>query len=582
MFPANQLSSSGLAGLAPGQAPALANLQSMPLGQTMQKQAKPQAQIPTDLAAVMALAKQMTPQGTPTVAAQLAQAAQAQQAQAAAVPPEMPQSLAEFMGAVRPGVRAASEDSVKQQLLAQLQQAQQSQQGQGLPGLASGLPTQMAEGGVVGFNGEGDSQEVPDPNKRPVPYLTWREAHPTLAGVVDWLDALPSSTKQANRPPFGSKNAFADAAPAVAVPQADTTTPQEDSPTAEAWRSGAGRGQDTVSAGTGRAAFSAPKARSSAASATAAPAAAQGTPSGAYSEPPAGTPLADLYSLLKTAVARKEPEPTKPLTPEEEYARNVRALQLAGARIPGELEKEQTQSAREQFAQLMAEKRRLAQEAKEAGVYSVLGGGTFAGLGERYGRQQQANVAAQSALADLQATQAAKLDQLSAVENEVRKQFALGNVKAAQAAQDKYDELKASIYKDWAGLAGHGITAASAAYTAQQLLPIHRMQAEAELRRAQAAEAGVPSRAEANEIKRMAVLQHIAANVNTSPGLKSIAESIEYRSGQPAAEARYNALQKKLWDIEMARLVANSGGISGLPYSREQDISAATAAIKGP
>lgn len=124
-----------------------------------------QTQIDPSLAALIQTAQMVTPDQTPTVAAQVAQAAQ-QKLMPTAAPPGI--------SALMPGVKqqamntAQAAQPVTQAQVQQMMQAQMNQQGQGAPGPrpsgVAGIPAQnmqrmqqMAGGGVVGYAGDDES-----------------------------------------------------------------------------------------------------------------------------------------------------------------------------------------------------------------------------------------------------------------------------------------------------------------------------------------------------------------------------------------------------------------------------------------
>jgi hypothetical protein len=112
-----------------------------------------QASIDPSLAALLQTAQMVTPDQTPTVAAQVAQAA-AQKMQPQGIAQGMPQARQDFQAAMPSMMR----NMQQQQMQQMVQQAMQPKPA-GIEGLPSNI--RMAEGGVVGFAGpDGSSVEV--------------------------------------------------------------------------------------------------------------------------------------------------------------------------------------------------------------------------------------------------------------------------------------------------------------------------------------------------------------------------------------------------------------------------------------
>jgi len=107
-----------------------------------------QASIDPALAALMQTAQMVTPDQTPTVAAQVAQAAQ-QKMQPQGIAQGMPQARQDFQAAMPSMMR----NMQQQQMQQMIQQAMQPKPA-GIEGLPSNI--RMAEGGVVGFAGDGE------------------------------------------------------------------------------------------------------------------------------------------------------------------------------------------------------------------------------------------------------------------------------------------------------------------------------------------------------------------------------------------------------------------------------------------
>jgi hypothetical protein len=116
-----------------------------------------QAAIDPSLAALLQTAQMVTPDQTPTVAAQVAQAAQ-QKMQPQGITQGMPQARQDFQAAMPSMMR----NMQQQQMQQMVQQAMQPKPA-GIEGLQSNI--RMAEGGVVGYSGEGPSFVAPQ--KRP-------------------------------------------------------------------------------------------------------------------------------------------------------------------------------------------------------------------------------------------------------------------------------------------------------------------------------------------------------------------------------------------------------------------------------
>jgi hypothetical protein len=114
-----------------------------------------QASIDPSLAALLQTAQMVTPDQTPTVAAQVAQAA-AQKLQPQGIAQGMPQARQDFQAAMPSMMR----NMQQQQMQQMVQQAMQPKPA-GIEGLPSNI--RMAEGGVVGFAGDGEfGSHVPE------------------------------------------------------------------------------------------------------------------------------------------------------------------------------------------------------------------------------------------------------------------------------------------------------------------------------------------------------------------------------------------------------------------------------------
>jgi hypothetical protein len=114
-----------------------------------------QASIDPSLAALLQTAQMVTPDQTPTVAAQVAQAAQ-QKLQPQGIAQGMPEARQDFQDAMPSMMR----NMQQQQMQQMVQQAMQPKPA-GIEGLPSNI--RMAEGGVVGFAGDGEfGSSVPE------------------------------------------------------------------------------------------------------------------------------------------------------------------------------------------------------------------------------------------------------------------------------------------------------------------------------------------------------------------------------------------------------------------------------------
>ncbi len=114
-----------------------------------------QASIDPALAALMQTAQMVTPDQTPTVAAQVVQAAQ-QKMQPQGIAQGMPQARQDFQAAM-PSMMRNMQQQQMQQMVKQAMQPQPA----GIEGLPSNI--RMAEGGVVGFAGDEFGSYVSDP-----------------------------------------------------------------------------------------------------------------------------------------------------------------------------------------------------------------------------------------------------------------------------------------------------------------------------------------------------------------------------------------------------------------------------------
>jgi hypothetical protein len=119
-----------------------------------------QTQVNPALQALMQTAQMVTPERGPTVAAKVAQAAQ-QKMQPQAAPPGI-EALLPGAGVQAAQSAQAAQPATQGDLNRLRQMMAQAPQGQGI---AAGADVQMAEGGVVGFAGDGEfGSSVPDPS----------------------------------------------------------------------------------------------------------------------------------------------------------------------------------------------------------------------------------------------------------------------------------------------------------------------------------------------------------------------------------------------------------------------------------
>jgi hypothetical protein len=117
-----------------------------------------QASIDPALAALLQTAQMVTPDQTPTVAAQVAQAAQ-QKMQPQGIAQGMPQARQDFQQAM-PSMMRNMQQQQMQQMIKQAMQPQPA----GIEGLPAPNMQNMAEGGVVGFAGDEFGSYVSDPD----------------------------------------------------------------------------------------------------------------------------------------------------------------------------------------------------------------------------------------------------------------------------------------------------------------------------------------------------------------------------------------------------------------------------------
>ena len=110
-----------------------------------------QSSIDPSLAALLQTAQMVTPDQTPTVAAQVAQAAQ-QKMQPQGIMQGMPQARQDYANAA-PSMMRNMQQQQMQQMVRQAMQPQHA----GIEGLPAPNMQGMAEGGVVGYSGEGSS-----------------------------------------------------------------------------------------------------------------------------------------------------------------------------------------------------------------------------------------------------------------------------------------------------------------------------------------------------------------------------------------------------------------------------------------
>jgi hypothetical protein len=117
-----------------------------------------QSSIDPALAALMQTAQMVTPDNTPTVAAQVAQAAKQKMAPQG-IAQGMPEAQEDFQAAM-PSMMRNMQQQQMQQMVKQAMQPQPA----GIEGLPAPNMQSMAEGGVVGFAGDGEfGSSVPDP-----------------------------------------------------------------------------------------------------------------------------------------------------------------------------------------------------------------------------------------------------------------------------------------------------------------------------------------------------------------------------------------------------------------------------------
>lgn len=116
----------------------------------------PQSAIDPSLAALLKTAQMVTPDQTPTVAAQVAQAA-AQKMQPQGIMQGMPQAKQDYAAAAP----SMMENMKRQQMQKMVREAMQPQSA-GIEGLPAPNMQGMAEGGVVGYNGEKESEVKSD------------------------------------------------------------------------------------------------------------------------------------------------------------------------------------------------------------------------------------------------------------------------------------------------------------------------------------------------------------------------------------------------------------------------------------
>jgi predicted GIY-YIG superfamily endonuclease len=183
-----------------------------------------QASIDPSLAALLQTAQMVTPDQTPTVAAQVAQAAQ-QKMQPQGITQGMPQARQEFQQAMPSMMR----NMQQQQMQQMVQQAMQPKPA-GIEGLQSNI--RMAEGGVVGYAGpDGSSVEV-DESQLSVSERLKRDLRRLYEGIETGYMKRAGATPEQIAQKFGRESPAAapEVAPQAMQTEAAFATPRIDQP----------------------------------------------------------------------------------------------------------------------------------------------------------------------------------------------------------------------------------------------------------------------------------------------------------------------------------------------------------------
>ena len=183
-----------------------------------------QASIDPSLAALLQTAQMVTPDQTPTVAAQVAQAAQ-QKMQPQGIAQGMPQARQDFQAAMPSMMR-----NMQQQQMQQMMQQAMQPKPAGIEGLPSNI--RMAEGGVVGYAGpDGSSVEV-DESQLSVSERLKRDLRRLYEGIETGYMKRAGATPEQIAQKLGRESPAAapEVAPQAMQTEAAFATPRIDQP----------------------------------------------------------------------------------------------------------------------------------------------------------------------------------------------------------------------------------------------------------------------------------------------------------------------------------------------------------------
>jgi hypothetical protein len=481
-----------------------------------------QTAVPDALQALMVLARSAqptTPDGTPTVAAQLAQTA------------APAQGIAQTVGDVEAALPSVMRNMQQDQLQAMVKQAMQPQAA-GIEGLAA-PNMQFADGGVVGFDA-GGAVDTKMMRLFPEEYEKLRREALAKAALPVSAKLLPEEEaifRQLREPPK------APPAPIPDIQVAGATQAAAPAPTP----------QRAPRPGTGRPAAPAP------APVAAAPAPAVGI---AQNLPAAPT----------LAGAVQEAQRVMPITSLDRNREAVEELKRMRAAMPDA--GLATLAALEEERRVAADiKRRMDESARSRGISAWLAGGPQLGAsGRNVGAFQEAELRREQDYASLNTVRVAKMDAIRDANN-ARK---VGDQEKYLDALNKISELERAEKQIQAQLAGAGLTAATnvrsqdiGAATADADRRSREM-TEAANRATQLKIANIRAAAQENPGGKEALaMARVQAAINGSPLLKALAEKAKF---DPTAAAQFAAEEERLYLRLAPELLVGAGaGAGGAP-----------------
>jgi hypothetical protein len=495
-----------------------------------------------ELDAVLATAKMVTPdQKTPTVAAHVAQAA---------VQKLMPQGIAQGMNQVRQDVQAAMPSVARNAQEAQMRQALQlamQPKPVGIEGLQSNI--RMAEGGVVGYSGEGPSFVAPQ--KRPdETFEEFRQRTITEQEAVQQKrrDAARAKAEE-ERVAEMTRRGMAPRSPFSQTPPAPT--PQAPIPEGSDRRLDIPAG-GIVSPGMAQATPpTAPQTPAPRPPAQRPPAPAPAAPQAGIAQLVAPTPEGAMASA-RSVLGLPGTEGLR--TKEDAYLAALKAQPATGQQGLAALQAQQAALQAQQ-----ADLQRMHDKAeKESNINSVIqqllgrgegpGGAARASIAfsEREAARRKNHIELQKTYSELEVANATKRDAIIDLQNARE----VGNAKAALEAEQRIRAADIKIAEIEGNLAASFASSSANVYgTLMQAETAAANRASNErIARIQAAARDNPGGREAMAVAR------VQQAINSSPMLKSLAEKAKF---DPTAAAQYAAEEARLYQQLAPELLQN-------------------------